>query len=206
MRSQRGFTMLELVIALAILGAMVAIMFAGLRVGLRAWQRGEDTTQVLQHARSLHQVLEQSLMGIHAYQGQLEQGGARTLLFQGEPDRVAFVTVSPPVPLGAGVAFTAVTLSMQEDQPGRAPGLVIRERVLPNFQAFEEAQPALVDATTASVRFRYQRDAGGSWEESWDAVAERALPRGIEITVSTLVNGEAVEQPPIVVPIRAVAP
>jgi general secretion pathway protein J len=198
--------MLELVIALAILGAMVAILFAGLRVGLRAWQRGEDMTQITQHQRSLSQVLEQAMTGIHAYQGFTEEQGPRTLLFQGEPDRVAFVTVAPPVPLARNVAYTAVLLSMQEPEPNLQPGLVIRERILPNLLPFEEAQPVLVDSTTASVRFRYLRDVGGSWEESWDAAAERALPRGIEITVTTLLNGDAVEQPPIVVPIRAVAP
>jgi hypothetical protein len=95
---------------------------------------------------------------------------------------------------------------MQDQEANLEPGLVIRERVLPNLLPFEEAQPVLVDPTTVAVRFRYLRDIGSSWEEAWDATTERALPRGIEITVTTLVNGLAVEQPPLVVPIRAVAP
>jgi general secretion pathway protein J len=205
-KDQRGFTMLELLIALAILGAMVAILFAGLRVGLRAWQRGEDTTQAMQHARSLNHVLERALAGIHPYQGFVEAAGPRTLLFQGEADRVAFVTVAPPVPLAPALAYTAVLLSMQQEEPNTEPGLVIRERALPNLQPFEDAQPVLVDPTTTAVRFRYQRDTGGAWEETWDAAAERALPRGIEVTVTARLNGADVQQPPIIVSIRAAAP
>jgi general secretion pathway protein J len=205
-KGQRGFSMLELLIALAILGAMLAILFSGLSVGLRAWSRGEDTTQATQHARSLNHVLEQALMGIHPYQAPLDAGAQRTLLFQGDVDRVAFVTVAPPVPLAPGVAYTAVLLSVRAEEANVEPAFVIQERALPNWQPFDEAQPVLVDPTTTAVRFRYQRDTGGAWEETWDAATERALPRGIEVTVTARVNGATVELPPITVPIRAVAP
>jgi prepilin-type N-terminal cleavage/methylation domain-containing protein len=41
-RRQRGLTLIELVIALSLVGALLVIMFSRLRVGLTAWSRGES--------------------------------------------------------------------------------------------------------------------------------------------------------------------
>jgi general secretion pathway protein J len=201
--SQRGFTLLELVLALAIVGAMLAIVFGGLRVGLRAWQRGEQSAETLQHARSLGVLLTQSLGGSHAYLGPAPAGSQPEVLFQGEPDRVSFVTVSPPLPLQAPIAFTAVTFSIDE---GDRPGFAVREKALPNDEPFQPGMPVVVDPALTAVRFRYLRDNEGTWEERWDGAQERGLPRAVEVTLTTLVAGERVEQPPITVPLRVTSP
>ena len=83
---QRGFTLLELVLALSIVAAMLAIVFGGLRVGVRAWQRGEERTESQQHARSLNALLALSLGGTAAYLGPAPAGVQPEVLFQGAPD------------------------------------------------------------------------------------------------------------------------
>ncbi len=75
---ERGFTLLELVLALSILAAMLVILFGGLRVGLRAWQRGDARAETLQHERSLAQLLEQTLGGTQAYMGVAPGGQGAT--------------------------------------------------------------------------------------------------------------------------------
>jgi general secretion pathway protein J len=199
---QRGFTLLELMLALSIVGAMLAIVFGGLRVGLRAWQRGEQSTESLQHARSLSVLLTQSLGGSYAYLGPAPAGSLPEVLFQGEPDRVSFVTVSPPFPLPAPIAFTAVTLSVDE---GARPGFAVREKALPNDEPFDLGTPVVVDPALTAVRFRYLRDSE-AWEDRWDGVLERSLPRAVEVTVTTLVAGMPVEQPPVTISLRATSP
>jgi len=199
---QRGFTLLELVLALAIVGAMLAIVFGGLRVGLRAWQRGEQGAESLQHARSLSVLLAQSLGGSHAYLAPAT-GSQPVVLFQGEPDRVSFVTVSPPFPLQAPIAFTAVTFSLDE---GGQRGFAVREKALPSDEPFAPGTPMVVDPALTGVRFRYLRDTEGTWEDRWDGAQERGLPRAVEVTLTALVAGEPVEQPPITIAIRVTSP
>jgi general secretion pathway protein J len=201
--TQRGFTLLELVLALSIVAAMLAIVFGGLRVGIRAWQSGEQRTEALQHARSLAALLAQSLGGTTPYLGMPPAGSEPEVLFQGEPERVAFVTVAPPYPLPAPIAFTAVTFSIDE---GERPGFAIREKALPNDEPFGEGEPIVVDPSLVAVRFRYMRLADGAWEEQWDGASERAVPGAIEVTLLALVQGQPVEQPPITVRIRVTAP
>jgi hypothetical protein len=125
------------------------------------------------------------------------------VFFRGEPDRVSFVTVSAPFPLPAPIAYTAVTLSVDE---GDRPGLAIREKALPNEDPFEDVAPIVVDPSFSAVRFRYLRDAEGSWEEVWDGALERAVPRAVEVMLTTMVGGQLVEQPPISVSIRVSVP
>jgi hypothetical protein len=172
-------------------------------VGLRAWQRGEQSAESLQHARSLTVLLTQSLGGTHAYLGPPPAGSQPQVLFQGEPDRVSFVTVSPPLPLPAPIAFTAVTFSIDE---GERPGFAVREKALPNDEPFAPGTPVVVDPALTAVRFRYLRDADGTWEDHWDGVQERGVPQAVEVTVTTLVAGEPIEQPPVTIPLRVTSP
>jgi general secretion pathway protein J len=202
--AERGFTLIELVLALTIVALMMTVLFGGLRVGLRAWQRGEEKAETLEHARSMTLLLEQTLGGVYPFQGRSDENSQPQVFFQGETEKVSFVTTSPPVPFSTPLAFTAITMSVDG---GTAPGLAIREKALPNFDPFEEVAPSLIDPTVTAIRFRYLRGPdSGSWEETWSGADERAIPRAIEVTVTAVVNGQAQEQTPITVPIRVTSP
>ncbi len=203
-RAERGFTLIELVLALSIVAVMLTILFGGLRVGLRAWQRGEQRAETLQHARSMTHLIEEALGGIYPFRAKIDQNSPLQIVFQGKAERMSFVTVSPPMPFAAPIAFTAVTLSMDQ---GATPGLAIREKALPNFDPFEELTPSLVDPSITAIRFRYLRDTeSGTWEENWDAAEELALPQAVEVTLTAMINGRVQEQPPITAAIRVTTP
>jgi prepilin-type N-terminal cleavage/methylation domain-containing protein len=191
-RRASGFTLIEIVIALSLVAALLAITFGGLRVGMAAWRQGDARAERLQHARSLSQVMARALGGAHPYR--VDAAGAEPAppAFEGERDRLAFVTARPPVPLAAPIAFTAVSLSHEE------AGLTIREGALPNRDLFARLAPVLVDPSVAGLQFRYLRGEDRTWAERWDAAAEQALPAAVEITFA--------EHPPLVIPLRVVTP
>lgn len=196
---QRGFTLLELLIALSIVAALVAILLGGLRVGLAAWRQGEDRAEAHQRLRSLSALLTRSVAGTFPYRMALRPGGTGVIQFQGEKHRLAFVTLSPPFPLAAPVAFTAVTLA----QEGEArPGLSVREKALPNLDPFEVGTPVLVDPAVTQVTFRYLRP-GSGWEESWDGATEGRLPHAVEIRLTVESGGRPEALPPLTVALRA---
>ena len=199
---RRGFTLIELMLALSIVATLLTVTFAGLRVGLNAWRRGEDRAEAQQHVRSLFSVLGGAVAAAYPYQ----VGGGTTqpvVLFQGESDRVALVTTAPPFPTPVAAAFTAVTLAMEGDVD--SPGLAVRQKILPNVDPFEALRPMLVDAAVVAARFRFLR-AGGAWEERWDAAVEQALPRAVEISLTTRLNNRTVQHVPMTVPILVGAP
>ena len=199
---ERGFTLVELVLALAISGALLVMLLGSLRVGLAAWHQGDERAAAHQHLRSLSELLVGSVAAAFPYHQSGPQGGDATVQFKGEEGRLSFVTFAPPFPLAAPMPFVAVTIGMRG---GDNPGLAITERALPNFDPFEEAQPIFVDASVTAVKFRYLHGDGG-WEESWDGAGERGLPRAVQVTLTSSLGGRAESLPPLTISIPVGTP
>ena len=194
-----GFTLLELLIALSIVGALLAIAFGGLRMAIAAWNRGDDRAEVQQHARGLAQVVGRAVGATYPYRGAFGEAPERKLLFRGEEQRLEFVTQAPAFPGSVPAAFTAMVIALEESEGSRA--LVIRQRVLPNREPFTRATVVLRDPTVQALEFRYLA-AEGSWAETWDSEAGQKLPAVIRIRFDVSRRGKVEPAPPITVSLR----
>ncbi len=200
---RRGFTLLELVIALAIAGTLIAILVGALRVGLAAWRQGDERAEAHQHLRSLSEILARSVAAAFPYRQSGPEGGEPQVQFQGDAARLSFVTFAPPFPLAAPLPFTAVDFSRVGE---RRPGLAIRQKALPNFKPFDdEADPVFVDLTVTEVQFRYL-SGGGGWTESWDGAADKSIPKAVEIKLTATLGGRPETLPPLTISIPAGTP
>lgn len=197
-----GFTLLELLIALSIVGVLLAIAFGGLRMGVMAWTRGEDRVEVQQHARSLNQILVRTLGATAPYKGAFGEGPEKRLLFNGGKRRVEFVSQFPAFPTAVAAAFTAVVIAFEDDAQGRA--LVVRQRIMPNREPFAKAEVVLRDPAIQDLEIGYLGEEGG-WSESWEPDGDRPkLPSAIRIRFSTLRGNRVEPSPPITVTLRVV--
>ena len=196
----RGFTLVELILALGIAAAVLMITFGGLRVGLAAWNKGEARSAQLDHARSVVILLERALDGAFPYRFTPEEQQQPRILFDGRPDRLTFATLSPPFPAPAPIAFTAVRLSREP------AGLTLSQQALPNRVALDRLAPILVDRETQAVRFRYLGEEPGAWQDEWDMGQEETVPRAVEITLVSGAGAREGAQQTLTVPVRATAP
>jgi general secretion pathway protein J len=196
-----GFTLLELLIALSIVGALLAIAFGGLRMAIAAWTRGEDRAELQQHTRGITQIVGRAVGAAYPYRGAFGEGPEKRILFRGAEHRLEFVTQAAAFPSGVSAAFTAVVIAMENTTEG--PALVVRQRVLPNREPFSEAAVVLRDPMIQGLEFGYLVSEG-NWVDRWDADAEKKLPAAIRIRFSTSRNGKLEPSPPITVSLRTV--
>jgi general secretion pathway protein J len=200
-RNRRGFTLVELLIALAIVGALLAIAFGGLRVAIRAWQQGEDRAEAHQHVRSIAMILARAVSATYPYRASRGEGPDPVVLFAGTDKRLEFVTQAVPFAGPTPIAFTAVVLEL--DESGE-PGLAIRQRPLPNREPFTKAEVVYRDTSVTTLKFEYLDE--GAWRDSWDAGETRNMPRAVKVTVGARMNGRTEELPPITVALRTTVP
>jgi len=201
-RRQAGFTLVELLLALAIVGGLLVIAFGLLRVAVVAWQRGEDRAEAHQHVRSVALSLARAGSTAYPYRASRGLSPEPVLLFAGKDTRMEFVSQAAPFPFAIPIAFTAVVLTF--DDSGE-PGLSVRQRALPNQEPFDKAEVVYRDQTVTALKFAYL-DEGGSWQDSWDGAETKTTPKAVRITVATNLNGRTEELPPITVSLRVAPP
>jgi general secretion pathway protein J len=190
-----GFTLLEVLIALSIVGVLLAIAFGGLRMAIGAWSRGEDRAELQQHARGVTQVVGRAVGAAYPYRASMSEGTEKKLLFRGEEHRLEMVTQAPAFPSTVSPAFTALVIALEDG------GLVIRQRVLPNHDPFTEATVVLRDSTIRGLDFKYLVG-DGAWEDTWDLDSQQKLPAAIKIQFAVAHGGTLVPLPPITVSVR----
>ena len=175
----RGFTLIEVLLALSILAVVVLLAATALRVGLRAWDAGQRRVGLQQENRALVELVSDALAGASPYQGRLGQNPDRVALFQGEPEEVRFVTNAPPLALETAVApYHAVVL-------GRREGDTLRliERLVPNDDPFAPGTERVLSRSVTHFTLAY-RDGSGAWQERWDGREAGGLPTAVRVELA----------------------
>lgn len=199
MTRARGFTLLEVLIAISIVGALLVIAFSGLRVAMAAWSQGEARVEAHQHVRAVAHTLTRALGAAYPYRGTKGTSPEAVVLFDATDRRLEFVTQSPPLPLQAPIAFTAVVISLEE---GEAPGLMLRQRALPNREPFTEGTVVMRDPSVTSLAFRFLAE-DGNWVDSWNGQDTKTIPQAVQLRLGVTLNGRVQTMPPMTVTLRA---
>lgn len=113
-----GFTLLELIIALTVLGVIVTIVFGALRVGVRAWEKGERDIETRQRERIVLDRIARQMASIYL-PVDLPPAEAAPYLLRGDAASVEFVSRSAMMPENrAGMVF--VRYEVRTDREGDA--------------------------------------------------------------------------------------
>jgi len=190
-RLQRGFTLLEIVLAMVLLGVMLLLLWSGLTFALRSWDVG-DAVGRASADRRIGEAFTRRELG-ELFPMRWKDPTRLRLAFEGTHDRLRFVSARPAGVTRAGLSLVGLEVAGDARKGDR--NLYMR-RSLPddaaeNFDPLDSAEPTVLIAGVDSVQFEYfgaESDFNDpSWRDEWKPVDR--LPQLVRIQVK-LADGQ----------------
>lgn len=200
-----GFTLLEVMLAMAISALVLMLLYSVLSLGYRAEEKGAQKQQLSQRIRASTDRLSWLIAGAYPYKmlrKDKEDRSADLVLFEGFSDSLLMATTS--VDAFSGETADVVGLKVIRIAVGEG-GLSASE--VPFIMYDEDAPPDMkeyvFEPEAESIRFEYM-DAGEdgderTWSDSWSAEDTNYLPVAVKATLTIKVDGKPRELPPVIV-------
>ena len=191
---QQGFTLLELLIALTLLGLILVVLFGGLRLGVRSWDASQQQVDTLNSVRSLESFLRREMSVAQPYRW--KTGPSHKVAFLGERDKLSFVAPLPARVGGGGLYAISIAL----EQQGKAKRIVWRylpvNAQMQDFSSLAQSTPMVLAASELSqvedIWLSYfgqeNESVAPRWMDRWEN--NKALPELIRIQVRHPNGGE----------------
>ena len=188
---QRGFTLLEILIAMTLLGLLMAMLFGGLRLGTRAWEASDVRSADLARLEAVHGFIRRALTGAYPLLGTGDDDAKRRIAFTGGAQAVAF-TALMPAHFGVG-GFYTITLAVEDGVDDKR--LIFRRQLYrpgadgapppPPAGADEEQEKVLLEGIS-KAEFSYfgiaDNDETPAWRDEWRD--QESLPDLVRLSVS----------------------
>ncbi len=185
-RLDRGFTLIELTVALVLLALLATVLFGALGLAGTSLERGEAKTDATSGMRLAHAFLRANLEEQHPLR--MRKIVELPLLFSGDREELRYTAALPPRVAGGGIYFYRLMV-LRDD--ARSP--LVLERAIPDLNAlempeFRDAERSVLAQDIAALKIQYfGRDAGANdsvaptWRERWDD--HQRLPLLIRIDI-----------------------
>ncbi len=192
---QSGVTLIEIVVALAVVALTLGIAAGGLRLLGRSGERGAAVV-------ARHEGLSRGIDVLRRDIERLERvvwkrGDTPELVFHGDAARLAFVAIEPSFPTEAGPYFLIYAVQQRRDG-----AVLTRERApyrtsVPDIRRLAGSDSVAVIEGPYRLRFLYleRREGRQRWLPQWSD--PHRLPELVSLEVSGLTEGRA-PMPPLV--------
>jgi general secretion pathway protein J len=195
-RSQGGFTLLELLIAITLLGVLTIMLLSGFQLGTRHLERQAARIDRSTQIPAVHGFLRTQLADAQPILEQMS--GNRSIVFDGRPAGLEFVGVAPQSLTTGGLQLFSV-----ERDPRVESRLRVRWQLfgVPEVGMGQGAHEALLLDGVARLAFHYygaiQPGTPSAWHEAWQDMEYLPLLIRLELVFQ---DGE--RMPELIVAIR----
>lgn len=195
----RGFTLIEVLIAMTLLSLMVVLLFGSLKICADSWEKGEDKISDVNEVAVVYGFFQQHLALAQPLWDDFSQEDTRTFAFQGHPKSVQFVSSFPASADRDGLQL--FTLELVDDIDDR----YLKVTITPFFAKAEgedwkpEEVTLVKHVSEFSLSYFDLSDGSseGGWTEEW--LERENLPRLVKVNIK-LDNG--IFWPEMIIPIK----
>jgi cytochrome c556 len=200
LRNNRGFTLLELLIAITLSILILVVLGSAMRLGYKSQAKGTERGEMMQKMRILEDRIAWLIRGVYPFY--LKKPDEKKIFFDGKSDQVGFVTSSIDTH-GTGPEDTAglkwVSIFVDSE------GLKIREKIFFLEDVFDDSNGKvyLLDPEVRKIEFEFfeikEDEKQGTWISEWDPSDKETVPTAVKVTMTLERNGQKIEIPEMIV-------
>lgn len=185
---EAGFTLLELLVAMTLLGLVMAMLFGGLRLGVRVWETGETRAEeragVAVGQRFVRDVLSRTHPMVRS-----DRRNVRKIAFDGRAERIEIAALMPPHLSPGGFNHVVVEVTGDGDRRRLAVRFAPVERDEDSrgeLRGAEDADETVLIDGIATAAFSYYGSRRPREEPAWrdDWRDAEILPRLVRLRVA----------------------
>lgn len=181
----RGFTLVELLVSMTLLGLVLMVLFGGLRFGTTVWQAGEAQAERMAEMQAIQAFLHRQVSRAQPVRRAV-QAGRREIQFEGEASSLRFVSIMP-AHLGTAGYYL---IDIRERRVGDRTQLVMRRRLYQpgtgEAEIMGEARERVLLDDIADLEISYfgaeRRNDPAVWHRRW--LNSAVLPALVRIEVA----------------------
>jgi general secretion pathway protein J len=178
--------LIELIVAMVLLGTMMLLLYSGLSFGIRSWDAGDVNGRRTADRRIGENFLRREIAEL--FPMRWKEPTVVKFAFEGERDRMRFVS-SRPAGISQG-GLSLVSLEVQEEGRGSRKRNLVMRRAMPDdeqksFDPLDKAEPTLMLAGVQSVSFEYFGSENDftppQWTDTWKPT--NRIPEAIRLRI-----------------------
>jgi general secretion pathway protein J len=186
-----GFTLLELLISLTIIGLILVIVFGALRIGARAWEKGEKDVEIHQRQRVVLENVKRQISSTCL--SEIMSEDQKEIFFRGDSESMEFISRVPMVPTtGSGMVYVRYVVR-EEDGEGKKHLMLYEKDVVfiekeediseQDEEDFFELIPGAEDIAFEYLKGSEDKDADPEWQDAWDPDSDTGIPLAVKIAL-----------------------
>lgn len=194
-KSDTGFTLIEILIVMTLLGVMMVLLFGSLKICADSWHKGENKIAQVNKIAVVYNFFQHHLAVAKPLLNDIKKSTVQaTMAFQGNKQSLQFVSSFPASAGKSGLQLFTVRLDKDDDNNNKDKQL-IKVAITPFFPKDDEAEDdhkeevvLLKDVSDLTISYFGTDDgvsndiSNASWHEEW--LEKPVQPRLIKIAIT----------------------
>ena len=181
-KASAGFTLIEVLIAMTLLGVMVVLLFGSMKICADSWQKGEDKITEVNDVAVVYQFFQHHLGAAIPLWNDFSQE-SKVFAFQGKSQELQFVSAFPASAKKSGLQLFSLKLINDGD------GQLIQVSIIPFYPVADGEEWRKEEVTllrhVRNFSLSYfgldESQPEGLWQEDW--LEKEKLPRLVKIKI-----------------------